>query len=310
MENRLEKLLGNEPFISDGGLETDMIFNRGIDLPHNAAFTMYDLATGKDVLNSYFIDFIKLALQYKVNFILETPTWRSNPEWGAKLGYAQKDLSRINAEAVEHMQSIRAEFETETTQIVVSGNIGPRGDGYKPGLLMNEADAAQYHLPQIEVFRDSGVDMVSAFTMNYVEEALGIVNAAKSREMPVVISFTVETDGALPSGEPLEEAIATIDQSTENYPLYYMINCAHPQHFKKILDRPGTAARLKGIRANSSSKSHEELDNSVVIDKGDKELLASEYKMIHDKLPGISVIGGCCGTDHTHIEQMCKKLFN
>ena len=309
MNNRITTLLGNEVFLSDGGLETDMFFNKGIDLTHMAAFTLYDMQGGKQILDAYYTDYLKLALRYRVNFILETPTWRCNKDWGAKLGYTPADLDKINRIAVEHMKSMRQAFETDSTHIIISGNIGPRGDGYTPTDMLNVATAESYHSDQIATFKNAGVDLVSAFTMNYLDEALGIVNAAMKMEIPVVISFTLETDGRLPDGGTFENAIETVDRTTGSYPLYYMVNCAHPLHFKDKLGSLETLKRVKGLRANSSTKSHEELDNSVEIDKGDMDLLAREYLDLRNSLPALSVIGGCCGTDHTHIARICETIL-
>ncbi len=207
------------------------------------------------------------------------------------------------------MKAMRQAFETDRSRIIISGNIGPRGDGYKPSDMLNVAEAESYHSDQIATFKDAEADLVSAFTMNYLEEALGGVNAARVKEIPVVISFTLETDGRLPDGGTFENAIETLDRTTGNYPLYYMVNCAHPLHFKNKLGSEKTLKRVKGLRANSSTKSHEELDNSVEIDKGDMDLLAREYLDLRNSMPALSVIGGCCGTDHTHIERICESLL-
>ena len=151
--------------------------------------------------------------------------------------------------------------------------------------------------------------MLTAMTMNYADEALGIVLSAKSKRIPVVISFTTETDGRLPSGESLKEAIERIDRETGDYVLYYMINCAHPEHFHALFDAPETwQKRIVGVRANASCKSHAELDASTELDPGDKEELAKRYKNLKGKLPHLRVFGGCCGTDHSHIEHICREM--
>ncbi|MBC7913896.1 MAG: homocysteine S-methyltransferase family protein, partial [Pyrinomonadaceae bacterium] len=277
---------------------------------HNAAFVLYDRPEGNEIFKNYYLDYINLALNYKLNFILESATWRCNPDWGYKLGYSNDEVVDLNIKAINHLCELRTEYETSETAMLISGNIGPRGDGYVAERLMSLLEAASYHSTQIKAFKSAGADMVSAFTINYSDEGAGIVLAAKDLAMPVVISFTVETDGKLNSGESLTEAIGVIENASNGYPLYYMINCAHPQHFKHdLMTMPSFKERIKGIRANSSIKSHAELDNTTSLDSGDRNLLSTEYKNIKQQLPSFSVIGGCCGTDHTHIEHICKLLF-
>src|SRR5262249_32668887 len=190
--------------------------------------------------------------------------------------------------------------------IVISGNIGPRGDGYNPSAIMNALEAQDYHAEQIAVFRDSAADMVSAFTMNYIEEPIGIAHAAKAAGMPVVISFTVETDCRLPTGQTLKQAVQEVDAATGNAPAYYMINCAHPTHFDGVLaaGEPWTR-RLRGLRANASRRSHAELDAATDLDAGDPVELGRQYAEVRRRLRHINVLGGCCGTDHRHVEQIC-----
>ncbi len=192
---------------------------------------------------------------------------------------------------------------------LISGCLGPRGDGYQPGVQMSVEEAKEYHSAQILAFKEAGADLVSAITMNYLEEATGITLAAKEHAIPVVISFTVETDGRLPSGMTLADAITENDRLTGEYPAYYMVNCAHPRHFASVFERGESwVRRIKGVRANASLKSHAELDESETLDEGDKVLLANCYVELDELLPELRVIGGCCGTDHTHIEKVMEGL--
>ena len=297
-------------FLTDGGLETTLIFQQGIDLPHFAAFDLLSYEEGKMILKNYYLDYIQIAKKNKLGFILESPTWRANLDWGYKMGYSHNSLDRINRIAIEQLHKIRIENEEDTTIMFISGCIGPRGDGYNPSIKMEIAEAEIYHSSQIQTFRKADADMISAITMNYVEEALGITNAAKNAKIPAVISFTVETDGKLPSGQSLGDAIKQIDDSSDSYPMYYMINCAHPSHFRDVLSKGDRwMERIHGIRANASSKSHAELDEAEHLDCGDKKELAEKYQELQKLLPNLKVIGGCCGTDHTHIEAICKALI-
>jgi S-methylmethionine-dependent homocysteine/selenocysteine methylase len=287
-------------FLSDGGLETTLIFHDGMDLPYFASFPLVATEKGRAQLDRYFAPYLETARQAGLGFILGTATWRANRDWGEKLGYTPSQLDTINHQAVEALVALRARHE-DAGPFVIEGAIGPRGDGYRAELRMTPAEAQAYHGPQVRSFAQSDADMVAAFTLNYVDEAIGIVRAAKAADMPVAISFTVETDGRLPSGETLREAVERVDRETHAYPVYFMINCAHPQHFDSALKEGAWLDRIRGIRANASTKSHAELDASTEIDIGDIDDLARRHGELRNTLRRLAVIGGCCGTDHRHI---------
>ncbi len=296
-------------FLTDGGLETTLVFHEGWDLPNFAAFILLDSDRGREALRAYFDRYVPMAVAAGLGFVLESPTWRANPDWGAKIGYDRQALSRINHAAIDLMAEIRERYETPSSAMVISGCIGPRGDGYDPGTLMAPAEAETYHAVQIGIFRDAGADFVSAFTMTNSNEARGIAQAAKAADMPCVISFTVETDGRLPTGESLADAIAAVDAATQGWPAYYMINCAHPSHFDRVLDAGGSwVKRVRGLRANSSRCSHAELDEAPELDIGDPVQLGNEYAAIVRRFPHINVLGGCCGTDHRHVACISRAL--
>ncbi len=302
--------LGETPFLTDGGLETTLIFQKGIDLPYFAAFDLLKDPRGRAVLREYFDAYAAIACRHKVGFILESPTWRATPDWAAKIGYTPDALERVNREAIGLMRSVQDEHETCDSPMVVSGCIGPRGDGYRPLELMSTVEAALYHGPQIRTYRDAGADLVTGITINYINEALGIVQAAADLEIPSVISFTVETDGRLPDGTSLAGAIEIVDALAKRPPAYYMINCAHPAHFLPTLAEGGNwTRRIHGIRANASGRSHAELDESTELDAGDAHDLGRRYRQLQRLLPNLNVYGGCCGTDERHIEAICHACF-
>jgi len=301
--------LSGSLFLTDGGIETTLIFLKGFELPHFAAFILLETEKGIDALKEYYQSYIQIALDQGVGFILESPTWRANKDWGKKIGYSDEALAEVNQKAIQLLTDIRKRFENEKTKMVISCCIGPRGDGYNADFRMSAEEAEKYHTAQIKTASRIEADIVSAFTMTYTEEAIGIVQAAKKMEMPAVISFTVETDGKLPSGDTLEDAIEKVDNATDNGPVYYMINCANPAHFMNILckDRPWIQ-RIRGIRANASLKSHKELDNAAVLDDGNPIELGWQYKILSDMLPNLNILGGCCGTDSRHIKEICLRF--
>jgi S-methylmethionine-dependent homocysteine/selenocysteine methylase len=292
-------------FLTDSGLETELIFLDGIDLPSFASFPLLETERGLTRLRDYYQRFATTAKRGGFGLVLESPTWRANPDWAAKVGYSKANLDAANRKAIELMVEIRDNNETPRSPMVISGNIGPRGDGYDPGRMMSAKEAQDYHAEQIEVFRSTQADMVSAFTMNYVNEALGVAQAAKAAGMPAVISFTVETDGRLPTGQTLKDAIEEVDARTGAAPAYYMLNCAHPTHFAGVLEAGEPwVKRLRGLRANASRRSHAELDTATDLDDGNPEEFGRQHAELRRRHRHLTVLGGCCGTDHRHVEQI------
>ncbi|RJF95278.1 homocysteine S-methyltransferase family protein [Noviherbaspirillum saxi] len=307
--NRLPQLQRDRLFMTDGGLETTLIFHQGMELPHFAAFDLLKDAEGTAVLENYYRRYAQMARRYGIGLVLEAPTWRANSDWAQKLGYGSIELADANRKAIALMLRIRTDYESPDTPVVISGNLGPRGDGYRADKRMSSVEACAYHAPQIETFAQTDADMVAAFTMNYVEEAIGVVVAAREYAMPVAISFTLETDGRLPSGELLKTAIERVDGDTGGYAVYYMINCAHPSHFEHALEGGNAwARRIHGVRANASRRSHAELDEASDLDDGNPDELGSLYGKLNALLPCMNVVGGCCGTDHRHVDAICSVL--
>jgi S-methylmethionine-dependent homocysteine/selenocysteine methylase len=302
--------LGDDFFLTDGGIETTLIFLDGLELPDFAAFDLLNRAHGEAALRKYFRAYADLARRFGTGLILESPTWRASADWGARLGYSAVALTDANRRAIGLLEDIRGELREHPKPVVISGCLGPRGDGYQPASTMSEHDAAAYHTPQIEAFRDSAADMITAITMNYAEEAIGIARAAARARMPAAISFTVETDGRLPTGQSLGAAIEQVDAATSRYPAYYMINCAHPSHFADVVLEGGRwVRRVRGLRANASRKSHAELNESAELDIGDPAELAADHARLTERLPHLTVVGGCCGTDVRHVERIAAACL-
>jgi homocysteine S-methyltransferase len=290
-------------FLADGGLETTLVFEDGFELPDFAAFTLLRDEAGRAALRRYYEAYASIAVRDGVGIALDTPTWRASADWATRLGYSLDELEAAIGDGIDLLLDIRARFETAATPVVISGVIGPRGDGYQIGLSMTADEAKAYHGLQARAFAAGEVDLITAVTMTYAAEAIGVTEAARAAGMPVVISFTVETDGSLPSGQQLGEAIQEVDAATGGYPAYYMVNCAHPTHFHHLFEgSPSWTARIGGVRANASTMSHEELDEAEELDSGDPADLAARYQELRAALPRLTVLGGCCGTDHRHID--------
>ncbi|CAF2147036.1 unnamed protein product [Rotaria magnacalcarata] len=298
-------------FITEGGVETTLIYEHNVELPYFAAFHVLKDEVGCELIRNYAGSFCRIAQKHGIGFILESVTWRANPDWMRKLGYSDQDVIDVNRKAIELLVDIRNKYETEKTQIVIDGCIGPRGDGYHSNVFMAIEEAQAYHATQIDIFSKTNADMVTGLTLTYPEEAIGIVLAAKAVGMPVAISFTIETDGKLPTGQTLKEAIELVDKATDSTPIYYMANCVYPSHLQHALIPGGSwTARIRGIKGNASKKSHAELNNAKELDEGNPVEFGEDTRALLDKLTTLNIIGGCCGTDLRHIEEVCKACIN
>ncbi len=266
-----------------------MIFHEGLDLPYFAAFPLLNDQKGQEALQRYFHNHCQIAATYKVGFILEAVTWRASLDWAEKLGYSKVGLDEMLHKAVEFLKPFRNEYENEDTKMVISGCIGPRGDSYVPGEKMSVNESEDYHSMQIETFSKTAADMVTVLTLNYVDEAIGVARAAMSHNMPVVISFTVETDGKLPTGQNLKEAIEQVETETNQGPIYYQINCAHPSHFDNAISTGEPwVQKIRSLRANASKCSHAELDEAEELDEGNPDELGNQYRELRNKLPNLN----------------------
>jgi S-methylmethionine-dependent homocysteine/selenocysteine methylase len=296
--------MGDKLFLTDGGIETTLIFHQGQDLPSFAAFVLLRTPEGRAELARYYAPYVRLARRDGRGLVLESASWRANPEWGAALGYSPEALDNLNIQAIDFLRAIREAEESPESPMVLSGCLGPRGDGYAPDRHMSAAEAEEYHGRQTQAFEKAGADMVTAITMTYVEEGVGIARAAKAAGIPAVISFTLETDGCLRQGTSLREAVEACDAATGGYPTYYMVNCAHPTHFRDRIEPGAWRERIGGLRCNASKMSHAELDESPVLDDGDPVELGQDYRGLMQLLPRLRVLGGCCGTDHRHVAEI------
>lgn len=291
-------------WVTDGGLETDLIFHRGVTLEHFAAYPLLASVEGHAVLSQYYGDYAEIARRAGAQLLLETPTWRTNPDWVARLGGSLEDVRRISLDSVVFLAALAETFVADglvaADRFAVSGTIGPRGDGYVAGPATSVDEFAEYHSTQVRAFAEGGVDWVTAYTLTTVEEASGVVAAARLHGVDAAVSFTVETDGRLPDGTPLGEAVATLWE--QGPPDGLLLNCAHPVHIAEALrDDDSWAERVTGLRVNASRQSHAELDAAEVLDEGDLDDLVSTHEQLAARLPQLEVVGGCCGTDARHV---------
>ncbi|MEW6269134.1 MAG: homocysteine S-methyltransferase family protein [Thermodesulfobacteriota bacterium] len=306
-------------YLTPGGTETFMLFQQGFPLREGCAFEIFDDDAAWTRLRTEYLDRIfRAAQEHGHGLLLDTLVWRAHPDYVAALGYPAGDLARFNELAVERTRQAVAEWRARDgarrgeLPVVLTADVGPRGDGYKVSDAGVTPEAARaYHRAQIEVLARAGVELVCALTMTSVAESIGVALAARDCGLPLIVSPTVETDGTLPDGTPLGELVRQVDEATGGAPLFYMVNCAHPTHVAGALARAKAAGeawlgRFKGIRANSSRKSHAELDDSPELDRGNPQELGREVAAMKREY-GLRVVGGCCGTDAEHIAAIARE---
>jgi len=295
-------------FLADGGIETDLIFNKGVPIPEFAAHTLLGDADGRTQLAAYFRPFLALARDSGAGFILNTQTWKAHPRWATALGAAEQELRQANRDSVAFIAALREEFAANAGPIVLDAIVGPTSDAYAPETLGTADEAKRYHARQIGWLADTDVDMVTATTFPHADEAIGFVRAAMAAGLPVVVSFTVETDGRLPTGLTLADAVRRVDDETAGGAAYFMVNCAHPDHFFHVFDGSEWTRRVRGFRCNASRRSHAELDACTVLDDGDPQEFGRQYADILQRMPWVNVLGGCCGSDLRHLTRIARAV--
>jgi len=319
MSRRVADLFEERTFLTNAGTETYLVFQQGFDLPEFCAFTVFeDAEAWGELERNHLGPILQAAADHGHGLMLDALVWRAQPDFVAKLGLGSDQLGHINATAVSRLREAAMRwrrsngFDEQSLPVLIAADIGPRGDGYRvEDAAVTVAAARDYHRPQIQAVVAAGADVVCALTMTGLSESIGIVEACALSGVPVIVSPTVETDGRLPDQSELGSFIRDVDEATGAAPLFYMVNCAHPTHLLPTLEAARAAGaswlgRFRGFRANASRKSHQELDDSTELDRGDPRELARDVAEMQQTY-GLRVIGGCCGTDHEHLAAIARS---
>ena len=300
--------LSDDWFLGGAGLETDLMFNHGIEIPQFASHTLLSDPVGREAMAAYHRGFLALARDMDAGFILGSPTWKAHMHWADDLGASEHDLAQANRDAVAFVAGLRREFSDNAKAIVLSASIAPKGDAYALEDLISADDAETYLARQIGWLVDTEADFVAAETFTQSSEAIGVVRTAQAAAMPIVVSFTIETDGNLPTGQLLRDAITAVDDATGSGAAYFMINCAHPDHFSHVLEDDKWSRRIRGIMCNASRRSHAELNESDILDDGDPVELGAQYRVLKGTMPWLNTFGACCGADLRHVTEIAHAL--
>ncbi len=296
-------------FLTDGGTETWLMYKRGFDLPEFSAFHLLNDPRATSALHEYYQAFADIAVTLGTGFIFDSLTYRASRDWGRLLGYSSEGLAEMNHKCLDLYREIAAKAGLADEFVVISGCVGPKGDAYNTNEGLTAEGAEEYHGEQIETFRKAGADIVTALTLNATDEAIGIARAARNAGLPSVISFTLEKDRKLRSGQSLQQAIEIVDAETGNAPAYYMINCSHPKDFGPALGKGKWVERIRGLRANASTLDHGTLCQLGHLEEGNPDELARQYRDLRNAYPQLNVFGGCCGTDFVHVEKIGNAIM-
>ncbi len=311
--NFIESIKNSNAVITEGALLERLRRDQSVSLDPNIehAGFIYDPYAGS-VLEGLFRQYMDIGQKYDLPMIFCTPTWRANPERLAKAGIGM--VEQVNNDSFSFVDKIRKSYGEYSSKIFIGGLMGCKGDSYRPKEALEKNEATAFHRIQAKALADSGCDFLYAATQPAISEAVGIAAAMAECDVPYVISFLIMPDGKLLDGITLSEAIEQIDDKISPRPSFYMVNCVHPLVFKQALSKSfneteNLRSRLIGLQANSSTKSPEELENLPYLDTTEP-VEFSEYMLQLHKRFGIKILGGCCGTDNRHIEEIARKLHD
>ncbi|POF32988.1 homocysteine S-methyltransferase family protein [Roseibium marinum] len=295
-------------YLTEGGTETEIMYKWGFELPEFAMFPLLEKRKSADVIRGMYRRYLDVVARYGHSALIGGFDYRASPDWGAKLGYSASALAEANLRSIQFLKDVAAEYEADIPSMLFSGYVGPRGDAYGLNMSVTEESAEEYHSVQIETLARAGVDLVWALTFNNPAEAIGVVRAARRLNLPVAVSFSLDSTHRLKSGFPLSRAIAIVDEATNGYPAFYSLNCSHPQEFEPALEDWNWTSRLRSIRPNAAKMDKIALCKLGHLEEGDPEELGRLMADVFRRHPHMDIWGGCCGTGHVHLEEIARHL--
>jgi homocysteine S-methyltransferase len=279
--------------------------------PHIAHGSLIYNDDARAVLGAVHREYLDLGQRYSLPLIASSATWRASAPRITRSAFAGRAVNRDNA---RFMLDLRDSYGPDAQPILIAGNLGPIGDAYIPAEAPDTDAARSLHQPQIGELADSGVDLLTAKTLPAFGEALGIVGLMAETGLPYTLSFVALRDGTMLDGTPIEQAVARIDDAVARPPDSYNLNCVHTSVFAAALNAAGArdtaaTARFKGLEANTSAKTPEELEGLEELDTEAPEDFGSGLWAVHQAF-GTCYLGGCCGTSTEHIEAFARCRAN
>jgi len=298
-----------ELFLTEGGIETEIIYKHGFELPEFAMFTLLENPRAVGVMRDMFRRQLDVAAEFAMSVLLTGLDYRASPDWGARLGYSQHGLAEINIRAIEFLREIASEYHEQIPRILIGGIIGPRGDAYQLNKTITSVEAEDYHAVQLATLKAAKVDFACALTFNNTPEAIGVARAATTIGVPLTVSLTVNSNGRLKSGPTVAEAVKSIDaEAGKSAPAFYMLNCSHPVEFEPALTEGAWLERLRGFRPNASKMEKIALCKLGHLEEGNPVELGRLMGDLARRIPHMDIWGGCCGTGETHLREIAKNV--
>ena len=298
--------------LGEGAVIERLRRNSEFDLdPHivNSAF-IYD-KDKRTAISGIYRQYLDIGLKYNLPLLLSTPTWRASRERIEKAGYEKTD---VNGDNFRFLDGIRKSYGHFANKIVICGLLSCRGDAYSQSEALTANDAHEFHSWQANRLAETGVDLLLAATLPAFSEATGLATALAATGKPYIISFVFRSEGTLLDSTPLKDAISIIDSDVNPKPLAYMANCTHASIFKTAMMHAANSSatvrkRVAGLLANTAALNPEELDDSAELVEEDPQIFGKSVASLHAEL-GLKILGGCCGTDDRHIDDLAKRLVS
>lgn len=296
-------------YLTEGGIETEMMYKWGFDLPHFAMFPLLDNPEAMAAMRGMYRRYLDVAAKHGMCALMGGLDYRASPDWGALLGYSPESLAQANHRSIAFLRELAREYATDIPEILVQGFIGPRGDAYQLNRTITETEAEDYHSVQLATLKEADVDLAWAFTLNNVAEAIGIARAAARIEVPLAISFTLDDNSKLKSGPSLAEAIESVDAATGGSAVFFSINCSHPFEFEPGLESGDWIGRVRGLRPNASRMEKVALCKLGHLEEGDPVELGQLMGDLARRYPHMDIWGGCCGTGDVHLDEIAANVL-
>ncbi|MDX2274422.1 MAG: homocysteine S-methyltransferase family protein [Hyphomonadaceae bacterium] len=296
-------------YLTEGGQETELMYKFGFELPEFAMYPLLDNAEALAAMRGMYQRVLETAAKHQVGVLLGGLDYRASPDWASKLGYSREGLADAQFRCIGFLREAAEPFEGQIPDIKIVGCVGPRGDAYSLNRTITAEEAEDYHAVQIETLKRAGVDLISAMTFNNIEEAVGVARAAAKANMPLTVSFTLDSTHRLKSGPSLKQAIEQTDaRAGDARPAFYGVNCSHPVEFEPALEPGDWIKRVRSLRPNASAKEKVELCKIGHLEDGDPVEFGEQMGDLARRYPHIDVWGGCCGTWERHLDHIAANV--
>ena len=295
-------------FLTDGGIETEIMYKWGFELPHFAMYPLLDNPDAMAAMRGMYRRYLDVAARHRLSALMGGLDYRASSDWGALLGYSREALAEANFRSIAFLRELADEYVADIPQILIAGYIGPRGDAYRINRTITAAEAEDYHAVQLATLKAADVDLAWALTFNNTPEAIGVARAAARIGVPLAISFTLNSASRLSSGPSLAQAVETVEAETGGTPAFYSLNCSHPVEFEPALTAGDWIGRVRGFRPNASKMDKIALCKLGHLEEGDPVELGRLMGALARRYPHMDVWGGCCGTGDVHLDQIAREV--